>query len=360
MRLFVFGPDLSIPQWVWMNIFWPHYQALSQCVPTTFLPMPVESYRAGWVRRKIDNFQLQRANTPALLKVVREDFDASGPNILLVYALNSRHADFASMLDGVWDKFDFRILNVVDTLQPNHLASGGFSRFDLILSSCADIAEDFRRETQVTSMYFPPHCDVLAYHSLREIRPLDLILVGRRDAERHAPLHRYFNAPERDRIFLDFVTRTQSTPLPEVEFELLMATYSRSKAAFCYEPSASDRFIRRSPLTGRWIHAWASGCTVLGKAPLSQSAAEQMDWPEATIDLPEEPGAAIEAVEAVISDLPSLARRRRRNVFEAMSRHDTRLRLGMLLKTLDLPAPETLVDQLDRLERAVREISVSG
>jgi hypothetical protein len=285
---------------------------------------------------------------------------AGQPNILLVYALNSWDVTCAGLLDDVWDRFDSRILNIVDTIQPDHLPAGGFGRFDLILSFCADLADEFRRATQVPGLYFPPHCDVLSYHSLRETRPLDLILVGRRDKGRHEPLHHHFNAPQGDRVFLDFVTRTQSTPLPEDEFGLLMATYSRAKAAFCYEPSSVERFKRRSPLTGRWIHAWASGCTVLGMAPTSPDAAEQMNWPEATIDLPDDPTAAIEKVEAVLSDTAALTRRRRSNVVEALRRHDTRLRLKTLLQTLDLPAPDTLSEELRRLERTASALAELG
>jgi hypothetical protein len=172
-------------------------------------------------------------------------------------------------------------------------------------------------------------------------------------------LHRYFNAPERDRLFLDFVTRTQATPLAEEEFGLLMATYSRSKVAFCYEPSGIKRFRGRSSLTGRWVHAWAAGCTVIGKAPTLPAVAEQMDWPEAAIDLPPETEASIKLIEAILDDTEGLARRRRRNVAEALRRYDTRLRLRDMLKLVETPIPEALSDGLNQLETVARAISAA-
>jgi hypothetical protein len=210
-----------------MSIFWPHYQAYSQSVPTTFLPMPTPIDHRGVIRRRLNRVASWRTTTPEQVRRVREQLDERGPNILLVYALNSRNVEDSRLLDPVWELFDVRLLNLVDTVQPDHLPKGSVSRFDMILSFCPDLAAQFQRETGVQSVHYPPHCDVLAYHSIRENRPIDLILVGRRDPVRHAPLHRYFNAPERDRLFLDFVTRTQATPLAEEEFGLLMATYSR-------------------------------------------------------------------------------------------------------------------------------------
>lgn len=357
MKLFLLGPDLWSPQPVWMNIFWPHYQVMSKILSTTFLPMPPSSKATGPVGRRLANMALRARKDNNLTDLVREGLDQKGPNILITYALGAADVLSSRLLNSVWDDFDYRVLLVVDTLQPDHLPDGELSRFDLILSYCAEAAEDFTRVSNVPSILFPPHGDTLAYHSLQKYRPIDLLLVGRRDADRHAPIHRHFNSPNSNRLSLDFVTRTQTTPLPEEEFGLLMATYGRSKTAFCFEPSDNTRFRGRSPLTGRWLHAWVSGCTVIGKAPSGTGVKAQMDWPEATIELPEDNQAAIEAVEAILNDAEGLARRRKRNVLETLRRHDTRLRLRSLFKELDLPLPETLIAELSRLEKTADEIS---
>lgn len=362
MKLFVLGPDLWTPQRVWMNIFWPHYQVMAKCMPTVFLPMPEMRYTGGPVRRRLAQLAARRQRrhlSRELEAEVRAELSDQGPNILLVYALNARDVQKTDLLDDVWQGFDHRVLLVVDTLQPEFLKKGVLSRFDLILSYCAEAAEDFTKASGVPSMYFPPHGDILAYHCLSDYRPIDLLLVGRRDAGRHTPIHRHFNRPDSARLSLDFVTRTQTTPLPEEEFGLLMSAYGRSKIAFCFEPSDIRRFRGRSPLTGRWLHAWTAGCTVVGKAPTGSGAAEQMDWPEAAIDLPDDEMAAIEAIEAILSDESGLARRRRRNVLEALRRHDTRRRLKALLDELGVPLPELLVEELGKLDRYTGEVARS-
>jgi hypothetical protein len=261
-------------------------------------------------------------------------------------------------MTDIWKDFDVRLLLVVDTVQPDHLRRSTLSRFDLILSHCADVAVEFTKSSGIPSMYFPPHSDVLNYHSLSDYRPIDLLLVGRRDPRRHTPIHRHFNVPGAQRLSLDFVTRTQTTPLPAEEFELLISTYGRSNAAFCYEPSDIPRFRRRSPFTARWLHAWMSGCTVLGKAPTGTGTFEQMDWPDATIDLPDDPEASIEAVEEILNDEARLEKRRKRNVFEALRRHDTRRRLKSLLDELGVALPDPLVTELGRLDTYTDEVAV--
>lgn len=357
MKLFVYGPDLWSPQPVWMNIFWPHYRVMAQALPTAFLPMPPSERTRGRIGGKIASFAARHRRDRDLQARIRRELAATGPNILLVYALGAGDVQKTYLLGDVWDAFDHRVLLVVDTLQPDHLPDGALSRFDLVLSYCAETAEDFTRASGVPSMFFPPHGDVLGYHCLSGYRPIDLLLVGRRDARRHTPIHRHFNSPGLERFSLDFVTRTQTTPLPQEEFGLLMSTYGRSKAAFCFEPSDIPRFRGRSPLTGRWLHAWTAGCTVLGKAPTGPGTAEQMDWPDAAIDLPDEEQAAIDAIEAILGDEKRLEQRRRRNVFEALRRHDTRRRLKTLLGELDVPLPDTLVGELARLDTFTDEIS---
>ena len=356
MRLFVLGPDLDLPQPVWMNIFWPQYNAVAECIPTTFLGLPNGAAPSGrlpywlWLQRKkhgIGSYLRQR---------VVENLDHAGPNVLMVWAHNSSDINLTRLLNAVWDQFDHTVLNVVDTVQPDHVPNGDLAKFDLITCFCGDLAAAFENATGVRSRYFPSHTDVLNFHSISEFRPIDLIVVGRRDKAVHAPLHRYFNAPEQRRIFIDFVTRTQMDTTAEEEFRLLMNTYARSKAAFCYEPSAIDRFKGRSPLTARWIHAWAAGCTVFGSKPQGRGVESQTNWSEATIELPSSVSAAIETVEKVLDDGPGLARRGRRNLTEALRRHDTRRRLQDLLGELGIPLPEALQSGLKSIEERAQAV----
>jgi hypothetical protein len=200
---------------------------------------------------------------------------------------------------------------------------------------------------------------VLQYGTTSDFRPLDLLVIGRRLPKLYDPIHLHFNQPENRRFSVDFQTRTINFSAPaQEECQLLLGAYARSKIAFCFEPSgAHPRFRGYSPMTERWPHAWASGCTVVGKRPTGRGAAEQMDWPEATLELPDTPEDAIAFVESVLADTQGLNRRRLRNVAEAARRHDTRHRFRDLLTALDLPVPEKLGQGLQQLEQMANALT---
>ena len=81
---------------------------------------------------------------------------------------------------------------------------------------------------------------------------------------------------------------------------------------------------------------------MLGARPKGARAAALLDWEEAAIDLPPDPEDAFRLTERVLSDEAGLARRRRRNIIEALERFDTRYRLRDLLRALGLPIPVRL------------------
>ena len=107
----------------------------------------------------------------------------------------------------------------------------------------------------------------------------------------------------------------------------------------------------------RWVHAWASGCTVVGTRPFGLGTAEQMDWPESTLELPEAPERWGPFVEEVLGDEAGLEIRSRRNVIEALRRHDLRWRLCELFDTLGIARPPQLVAQVASLEARIKELA---
>lgn len=263
---------------------------------------------------------------------------------------------WAKLLDPVWDRFTHRVLCVNDTFQPRNARLDDLNRFDEILCFCGDLADDFQKQTGIPSSYWPAHSDVLNYHSVREHRPIDLMVVGRRDFHWHGPLHRYFNDPARDRIFLDFVSRTQGDQPANEQFETLMSTYGRSKSAFCFEPSAVPRFSKRSPILNRWVHSWAAGNSIFGTIPTGKGTDAQMDWEDSMIELPHDVENAKHLIEERLSDKKRLRTSRLRNVSEALARHDTRIRILGFLERLDLEVPKRLANDLVRLRTRHEEI----
>ncbi len=358
MKLFLYFHDLSGTGPVWLNVFWGHFQAFSDSVAVEHLiaPAPKPGARKS-VAGRVSRYRQERGHGPKLCQQVRRALDPNGPNVLIVYALNGDDIRRSELLDPVWTAFDHTVLSVTDACFPDETKPASLSRFDRIVCFCKDMADQFEAASGVRSLYWPAHTDVLNYHSTGSFRPIDLILVGRRDRAVVSPLHAHFNAPGRDRLFLDFVTRTQEIPTVRDEFRLLMSTYQKASVSLCFEASDRARYRGCSPLMGRWVHGWASGCTILGRRPVGTEALAQMDWPDSALDLPERPEDAIAFVEEVLSDPEGLARRRRRNVIEALRRHDTRYRLRDLLTDLRLDLPDPLCAGLDALANRANEVS---
>lgn len=352
MKVFILTSALDGSGPVWMNIFWPHYAAIADSVPTELLTVP--DMFEDTSRTRFDRLKFWKpapfGDGSALRRQVLARLDDDGPNILIVWALLRRDIERADLLAPIWDRFSHRVLSIVDNIEPEYALDKVAGRYDLITSFCGDLARAYETAASTPAIFYPPHTDVLGFHVTGDYRPMDLFVVGRRDKALHTPLHKHFNAPGSGRLSVDHVSRMSNFSYSaEEDFRLLMAGYGRSKLAFCFEASGNVRFRSRSPLTERWPHAWAAGCTVIGSTPTGTGVAEAADWPEATIDLPAEPSAAIEMIEALLSDEAGLRTRRLRNVEEALRRHDTRHRLARLLDELSLTRPPGLVAGLERL-----------
>lgn len=358
MKLFILSDELAGNGPVWMNIFWPHYSAFADSVPTVLMNTPYRQPGAGRIGSRWQDWLETRSQAPRLCDLVRAERDPTGPNILVVWAINHRDIMRARLLSPVWDLFDAKVLWILDTIHPAHTNLDFVKRFDTIASICGDIGRDFETATGLPVIFMPPHTDVLRHATTDAYRPIDLLVIGRRDAALYKPIHFHFNTPEQKRFSLDMVTRTRNfAGSAEEECQLLMGAYARAKISFCFEPSAAhSRFRGYSPMTERWPHSWASGCTVVGKRPTGFGAAEQMDWEDATIELPDAPEDAIALLETLLQDEDGLRRRRLRNVSEAARRHDTRRRFRKLLQELDMPVPEGLSDGLKRLDRMIEKL----
>ncbi len=358
MKLFLLTDDMGDGGPVWMNILWPTLRIHRECFDVTHLEVPRHGVRRR-VRplRELDRWRRMREQGRRWADEVRRTADPDGPNVLMVWAAGTNLVEWSRALEPVWDLFSHRILQVLDTMQPEHVRVDDLARFDLVTCFCQDLADAYTARVGRPTLFLPEHADTLSFHSVGDVRPLDLLLVGRRDDRHHAPLYVHFNDPGQDRVFIDLVTRGQTPMTREQEVRLLMSAYAKASAVFCYEPGDVPRFRGRSPLLSRWTHAWTAGCTVFGTRPRGSGTEALMDWPESTVDLPPEPRDAIALVEDTLSDTAGMERRRHRNAVEAIRRHDTRERMARTLRHLDLPLPPPLVAGLGRLEDLAARIS---
>lgn len=350
-QAFILADDMSGNGPVWLNILWPMLNLYRACFRTTHLPIPPRRNLPDLkVVQKYETWREIRSGGADIRSLAERNLRDDQPSLLVVWAASARNIHWTRALDDVWHRFTHRILHVCDTLQTDHVPRDLLTRFDLVTCFCGDLTEDYKRVMDGRAVFLPPHLDTIGFHSASGYRPIDLIVCGRRDPGLHVPLHRHFNQLDKERIYLDFRTKGQERISCEDGFKLLMSTYSKSAAVFCFEPSYMRRYKNRSPLLARWVHGWAAGCTVLGKTPSGMGTEALLDWPEATIDLPDAPNEAIEKVEHILNDAQGLERRRYRNVYEAIARHDTRRRLRTMFRALGADEPATLTAEMERLD----------
>jgi hypothetical protein len=107
---------------------------------------------------------------------------------------------------------------------------------------------------------------------------------------------------------------------------------------------------RSMMVTSRWLESLLAGCVVAGKRPVSRMSEDMLCWEGATIELPDEPAAAGEALQRLLDDEDALEAQRRRNVRETLLRHDWRHRMVELFAHFGLPVPAALAQDRQRVQ----------
>ena len=358
MKIHFLGRSLDGDGHVSRNNSSGHLEAIRSCVETAELSIPfevvnvvggpVKKIRARWSLRSVGRRLAER---------MESELGTPGPHVLLHTVLSGWDLRLIEHLGSIWNAFDHRVVNVIENIRPDHPVAPVLSRYDFMTCFCDDLRMKLEAAIRRPSLHWPSHTNVLAFASLQPRRPVDILQVGRRDRARFDRLDAHCRTATAGRPFLlDFTTRPNPA-FPDsgpVELERLMGAYARSKVAVCETAETTPRFEGRSPLTTRWVHGWAAGCTVVGTRPTGSGVAELIDWPESTLEWPDDPEMEIPFLESLLADEQGLRRRRHRNVAEALRRFDTRHRLASLLDALGIAKPDPLQAALDRLEVEAR------
>ena len=340
-----------------------HLQACASIAEISELSIPSRAFVGvqGW-NAKVRSIREMPALGRSLIDRIKAETSSPGPHVLLHTIMSPWDLRVARRLEPVWDRFDHRIANVIENVDPGSRATRFLSQYDIVTCFCDDLRGDIERDLTVPTLHWPSHTDVLGHASVGDHRPIDLLEVGRRDRDRYRRIEAFFrSSPERP-FLLDFSTRPNPRhPAPAaIEFSRLMNAYARSHVTLCESPASNVRFNGRGPLTARWVHAWTAGCTVIGTRPRGRGVDRLVDWPESTLELPGNPDDQIPFILEVLADRDGLKRRRHRNVAEALRRHDTRHRLASLFDRLGLTRPDRLNSTLASIESKAAEIEAAA
>ena len=179
---------------------------------------------------------------------------------------------------------------------------------------------------------------------------VDSTLVNGLSAERSITLNAYGRQPE---ALIDYLSQSLNRPdsmtaMHHTNHFLIsgitdMYAHRRqfwkiaqmSAIALAYDPRLTHPARFPVSIVGqRWFECLAAGCVVMGRRPQTPEADQLLDWPDATIELPEEFPDVVEAILALAGDTARLAMIRERNVAQIRARHDWLHRLGPVLAEL--------------------------
>ena len=186
----------------------------------------------------------------------------------------------------------------------------------------------------------------------RMTREIDVIGFGRTPPSYQACFSRRFHAPGSPYLYLHSPLGNLSGPSVHLERGMLFKLLQRTRISLAFhlyvEPQGGRP--RSMMVTSRWLESLLAGCIVAGRRPLSRMADDMLFWPEATLELSEDPPTAADELVTLLSGNTTLEQQRRSNIFHMLGHHDWRYRIEALCQQWDLPVPAALHSDIGRLQ----------
>ena len=183
------------------------------------------------------------------------------------------------------------------------------------------------------------------------VRTVDLIAYGRTPPSYHAQFMQRFHAARSPYLYLHSPLGNLSGPDVRLERGMLFKLLHRSSVSLAFnllvEPTNSRP--RSMMVTSRWLESLLAGCIVAGIRPVSRMADEMLFWPDATVEISEDPVLATDQLEELLSR-KDLDAQRQTNIAHILEHHDWRYRILSLCQLFDLPVPESLQEDISQLK----------
>jgi hypothetical protein len=232
--------------------------------------------------------------------------------------------------------------------------------YDHVFTTSAEDAEFVRKTFGVPSSALHQGFDCLNWSSVADARPIDLLGLGRQPASYHRAFQEAFHRRESPVLYMHSPIGSMQGPAVWTERAMLLKLMQRSKIGLAFhmlvEPQG-NRPKTATFVTSRWFEQLATGCVVVGKRP--QLAQSLFDWPDATLELPDDRTESTRIIAALAADDAFLKVTRRRNVIEMFRRHDWRYRIRDIFRHFDLPLPRRLTSELAQLETRIEQLGTT-
>lgn len=199
--------------------------------------------------------------------------------------------------------------------------------------------------------YLPIGVDAVRFGSARQDRTIDVNAYGRQPRAVTNLLSDTLNVRD-GRYRFNHTDHLASITIsdPERHRALFWRMLTDSRVALAYAPEATGDAGRFDcAFVGqRWFEAIAAGCAVMGRKPNAPETDRLFDWPDALIELPDDPEEARARILALVDDAGRLAAISEHNHRAALARHDWRHRIDAMAGILRIDRDEQFRAELAR------------
>ena len=225
--------------------------------------------------------------------------------------------------------------------------------YDHIFSTTEEGAELLREKYGVSSSVLRQGFDCLRWADTEADRSIDVIGFGRQPDTYHRQFQAAFHTSKSRVLYLHSPIGTRTGVDVYIERPMVLKLLQRSKISLAFhmmvEP-VGQRPRAAGFVTSRWLESLGTGCIVVGRRPPGAMAKDMFPWPDALIDVPDEPSRAVEFITSLLSEPNFLTETRARNVAEMCRRHDWRYRIRDIYEHLGMALPESLKSEIAALE----------
>lgn len=226
---------------------------------------------------------------------------------------------------------------------------GLLRHFDLLLLSCHGSVDAVAAATGRPCRYLAPGIDMLTFCPYPDppARVIDIYAMGRRSAELHAALA---DVAARRRLFYLYDTLSEAGVYDPADHRRQLAQLIKRCRYFPAMWAKFDepgRTAAQQEVGFRFFEGTAAGAVLLGTAPSTPMFDQLFGWEDAVV--PCTPDTIATVIESLESDPERVERIRRRNVVNALRRHDCGDRWSDVLAGVGLSSPPGLDARRHRL-----------
>ncbi|MBT9310882.1 glycosyltransferase [Leptothoe kymatousa] len=322
--------------------------------PTHEFEMPRKVYRM--TKYATGSADIARSIAPFPAEItLEEDYD-----LLFAVFDNPWQMHLMESIKNWREKCRHKACYIMETWKPSfddwRLVHEPFQNFDYIFSGIAHCVDSFSEVTGLPCKYLAPAINALKFcpYPNPAERLVDVCCVGRRPAGAHQSL---FDRSQQDDNFFYYYDTVNNKNLevsnPRQHRAKLVNLLQRSR----YNIAAHAKFDSMEETGGfheigtRYFEGVAAGTVLIGMPPMGDVFPQYFDWEDAIIKVNLYKQDVLEVIDALNAQPERVEAIRRRNIVNALLKHDWVYRWREVLEALNLEPSQAVLNREKQLQR---------